>query len=248
MEKNTHKWFEKWFDSKYYHLLYSNRNTNEAAFFIDHLFNKIAPSISANSKILDIACGKGRHALHVNSFGYNVTGIDLSEASIKFAKKFENEDLKFFVHDMRNIFKENSFDICLNLFTSFGYFLNDTENQQAITAMAKNLKKNGLLILDYLNVLKALENLPEEEVKTIEGINFYIKKEVSNGYIRKTISFTADGENHQYYEFVKVITKENFNQYFINAGLKIKETYGDYQLNSFENNESERLIFIAEKV
>ena len=248
MEKHTDSWFEEWFDSKYYHLLYSNRNKSEAAFFIENLFKTIGSTIPAQSNVLDVACGKGRHALHVNSFGHNVTGIDLSEASINYAKKFEKEGIKFQVHDMRNTFKPNTFDVCLNLFTSFGYFINENQNQQAITAMANNLKKNGLLILDYLNVLKAIEDLPEEEVKTIEDVNFYIKKEVSNGFIRKTISFTAEGKNHQYYEFVKVITKENFNKYFSNAGLEIKGIYGDYHLNPFMSNHSERLIFIAEKV
>ena len=113
-------WFESWFDSPYYHLLYSNRDEREADLFIKNLINYINPS--TKSKILDLACGKGRHSKVLADLGFDVTGIDLSENSIVSAKKMENESLHFYTHDMRFPFRANYFDYTFNFFTSFGYF------------------------------------------------------------------------------------------------------------------------------
>ena len=118
-------WFAHWFDSPYYHLLYKNRDNEEAQVFINKLVSHF--KIPKKSKILDIACGKGRHATYFNKKGMDVMGVDLSHNSINSAKKAENATLKFAVHDMRKVFQKNRFDIVTNLFTSFGYFEKDEE-------------------------------------------------------------------------------------------------------------------------
>jgi len=119
------KWFQHWFNSPYYHILYQQRDHAEAEFFIDNLCAYLKPA--ANARLFDIACGRGRHSIYFNSKGFDVTGIDLSIASIKYAKQYENKQLHFYVHDMRYLFYVNYFDIALNLFTSFGYFETDQE-------------------------------------------------------------------------------------------------------------------------
>src|SRR5687768_2142226 len=91
-------WFKKWFDSSFYHQLYSNRNEKEAADFIDELLIKLQPSL--NSKMLDLGCGAGRHSKYLASKGFNTTGIDLASSSIRSAEKFETPDLQFYQHDM----------------------------------------------------------------------------------------------------------------------------------------------------
>ena len=143
------KWFQYWFNSPYYHILYQKRNDAEAEHFIDNLtaFLKPAP----NTKMLDIACGKGRHAIYLNKEGFDVTGIDLSEHSIKHAKKFEKDNLHFLVHDMRKLFYINYFDIAFNLFTSFGYFETENEHVNALKSFRKSLNKDGILILKKLS-------------------------------------------------------------------------------------------------
>ena len=81
-------WFKDWFNSEYYHILYKDRDTKEAQNFIDNLIKNL--NIKKNSKIIDIACGKGRHAKYLNQQGMDVIGIDISPESIKYAKKHEN--------------------------------------------------------------------------------------------------------------------------------------------------------------
>ena len=128
MEKND--WFASWFDTNYYHLLYKNRNDDEARLLIEHLVGYL--NLAPNSKVLDLACGKGRHSITLNELGFDVLGIDLSSNSIEEAKQFENETLHFDVCDMRNSFTKNTFDVVFNLFTSFGYFDNKSDNEKVI--------------------------------------------------------------------------------------------------------------------
>ena len=57
------EWFKNWFNSPYYHILYKERDSYEAEYFIDNLI--IYLKIAENSKIIDIACGKGRHSIYL---------------------------------------------------------------------------------------------------------------------------------------------------------------------------------------
>ena len=84
-------WFANWFDSEYYHVLYKNRDEKEAEFFIENLVQYL--NFQKRRKLLDIACGKGRHATYFNSLGFDVVGVDLSSNSITTAKKYKNETL-----------------------------------------------------------------------------------------------------------------------------------------------------------
>ena len=83
MIKDTQKWYASWFDSKFYHILYKDRDDKEAQHFMDTLTNYL--NLPEDGSILDLACGKGRHSVYLNSLGYNVIGADLSENSINYA-------------------------------------------------------------------------------------------------------------------------------------------------------------------
>ena len=242
MQKEDTSWFASWFDSPYYHILYKDRDDNEAADFMDRLTQKLR--LDPSSKILDLACGKGRHSRYLASLGYDVTGIDLSSKSITYAKKFEKENLHFEVHDMCLPYKKAAFTSVFNLFTSFGYFENEQDNLQTIKAIKANLANNGVAVIDFLNVSYVAAHLVKQETKVVEGISFEIKREISSGYIQKHISFTANNTHYQYTEKVRALTLEDFKSYFKDAGLELKQTFGDYHLNPFDAATSERLILI----
>ena len=144
---NNSEWFKDWFNSPYYHLLYNNRNENEAVFFIDNLCKKL--QLESHSKIWDLACGKGRHSLALHQKGFNVTGTDLAANSINEASKNTNETLSFFVHDMRQPFKLNYFDAVFNLFTSIGYFNNFNDNYTVFKNVSNALVDKGVFLIDF---------------------------------------------------------------------------------------------------
>lgn len=240
------EWFDEWFDSPYYHILYKHRDYEEAKEFLDTLisFFKIKP----NHKVLDLACGKGRHSIYLNKKGFDVVGVDLSEQNIEHARQFENERLKFDIHDMREVYALEEFDFVLNMFTSFGYFDSEKENEQAISSAAKCLKPGGSLLIDFLNPYRVINNLVPEEKKTIEGITFDITRSLSeDGFIVKEINFTDKGESYHFKERVKAIRRIEFLDYFRKAGLKVIKTFGDYDLNEYDPEKSERMIFVTQK-
>ena len=238
-------WFANWFDSPYYHTLYKNRDEKEAQVFIDNLIDYL--QIPKGSKLIDIACGKGRHAKYFNKKGMDVVGVDLSQNSINTAKKDENKNLQFSAHDMRENYQQNAFDVVTNLFTSFGYFENNKDEQKAINAMENNLKKEGILIIDFMNTKKVIANLVLNEQKTINNIQFDITRQVKDGFILKDIRITDGKEQQQFQEKVKAITLADYSEFITNAGLKIIDIFGNYKLDNFDEEISDRLILICKK-
>jgi len=167
-------WFTDWFNSSYYHALYQHRDDTEALQFIHNLLAYLKPI--PHAKMLDIACGKGRHSKALFDAGFDVVGIDLSPASINAASSMETNGLTCSCHDMRETFRKYYFDYAFNFFTSFGYFNSDEEHQLAIHAMSNNLKEGGTLVIDYLNVGIVDPALDIATETQIDSFNFQIKK------------------------------------------------------------------------
>lgn len=241
-------WFENWFNSSYYHQLYFKRDETEAAAFIQTLIEHLQPA--ANSKMLDVACGKGRHSKFLANKGFDVTGIDISPESIEEAKLFENDQLHFFVHDMRLPFYIHYFEFAFNFFTSFGYFKTEREHDNAIRTIAQSLKNDGIFVLDYLNVHYAEDHLVHKMDKEIDGVNFYITKWFDETHFYKKIIVEDDVLTTplEYTEKVAKFNLGDFNDMFSFNGLQIQEVFGDYQLNSYDVKKSPRLIIIAKKI
>ncbi len=235
-------WFTDWFNTSYYHILYKNRNDEDAQLFMRNITKFL--QISTNSHILDLPCGKGRHSIYLNSLGYKITGADLSENSINYAKNFENDSLNFAVKDMRKPLSQ-SYDAIFNLFTSFGYFENDEDDILVLENIKNGLNEHGVMVLDFLNVVNVKKHLIPKEIKTVDEITFRIEREIKNGFILKHISFTDKGQDHSYTEKVKYIDLDKFETYFNSVGLKINHIFGDYQLSEFQPESSNRLIIVA---
>lgn len=239
------EWFETWFDSPYYHILYKNRDEKEAEIFLDALIKFIKPSPKA--RILDVACGRGRHSVYLNKMGYDVTGFDLSAESILHDKQFENESLSFFLHDMREVFRVNYFDVVLNLFSSFGYFDKERDNIRCILANATALKPNGIFVFDYFNLNRLKFAQPVISTKTVDGITFHLKKYNDGKFIRKEIRFNNDGKDFEFEEKLLILSREKIEEYLQMGGLDIEQCFGNYNLEDFDVDTSDRLILIARK-
>lgn len=239
------QWFAEWFNSPYYHVLYANRSEAEAEMFIKQVAGCLA--IPADARVLDVACGKGRHSKTLAKLGFNVTGIDLSPNSIAEANSYNCQNLHFDVWDMRNTYRMGYFDYEFNLFSSFGYFEDDNEDYACIEAFYNNLKPGGTLVLDYINSEWAVKLMKPREIVPRGDIQFHIQKRLENGFIKKKIEFLAEGTDYSYEEKLKVINQHKFTTMLSKAGFEVKEVYGDYQLNKFEPGTSPRMIFVAVK-
>tara|TARA_B110000879_G_scaffold22125_1_gene28537 strand:- start:297 stop:1031 length:735 start_codon:yes stop_codon:yes gene_type:complete len=235
-------WFVNWFNTSYYHTLYQHRDEAEACRFIDNLCAYL--KIEQGAKILDLACGKGRHSIHLAKKGFLATGIDLAKESIIKAKASSISNVEFDVHDMRLPYKENEFDFVFNLFTSFGYFKNQQENIDVLKGVATNLKEEGFFVLDFLNATKVIKNLVSSENKTLDGIEFELSRSFDGANIIKDILVKDENQSFQFQERVSAFKLEDMEDMAIKAGLQIIATFGDYDLNPFLVNSSDRLILI----
>jgi SAM-dependent methyltransferase len=242
------QWFENWFNSPYYHILYKDRNDCEAELFIDNLINFLKPK--KNARFLDLGCGKGRHSVYLNKKDYAVVGVDLSPESIAYASQYAHggsNSLEFYVQDMRKTGRIYYYDYVLNLFTSFGYFENPKDDYCTINSVSKALKTNGIFVLDFMNVKKVMDNLVHNETKICDGIEFKITRSLVNNFIVKQIEFSDNGKKYLFQEKVKALTLADFEKYFAANELKILHLRGNYKLEEFDENTSDRLIILAQK-
>jgi len=244
METKHKNWFERWFDSPYYHILYKERNDEEAEFFLNNLFSHL--HIQKDASILDLACGRGRHSIYLNKLGYNVTGLDLSPQNIEHAYRHANDRLKFYVHDMRKVYKVNAFDVVLNLFTSFGYFGNEEDDEKVVNSVYSMLKPDGYFVLDYLNVNKLdFEDITYDKV--VDDVHFNIRKYLVNDKIVKEINIEDGDREYNFCEYVSAITPERFFKMFKNAGFRYIHAFGSYELEEYTVERCPRFIVIGRK-
>lgn len=239
------EWFETWFDSKYYHILYKNRDDNEAQRFIDALLEETG--LEKGASVLDLACGKGRHSSYLASLGYMVKGVDLSPNSIEIANQNTQDNLSFEVKDMREAFIEDEYDLVANLFTSFGYFDDISDNLKVLNSIETMMNEDGYFVIDFMNVEKVLRTLVAEEEKEIDGISFKINRALKDGYIVKDIHIIDGNHTFDFQEKVQALTIDNFKELISKTDLIVDGFYGDYKLSTFDADTSDRMIIVGNK-
>lgn len=241
-------WYKDWFADERYLALYCHRNAEEASPALDLIESAI--SISKDAEILDFACGAGRHSITLAKRGYtNITGIDLSPTLIREAKKnaeVEGVRINFREQDMRSF--DGNYDLIMNLFTSFGYFASDTENEEVIIRVGKSLKNGGYFVIDFFNAAVVRKNIVDHDEKIIStGERVEQSRLIKNNRVEKTIIIHSDKGASEFKESVRLFELSDFQRMFAKAGLAIKEKFGDYGGAPFDEGSSPRLFLVAKK-
>ncbi len=245
MSGNKKQWFELWFDSPLYHILYKNRNDEEAHLFIDSILKYLDIN---DGTVLDLACGKGRHAHYLAEKGLDVVGLDLSKESIQYAADtYKLPNLEFYVHDMRLPFRMNYFNYIFNFFTSLGYFNDLRDNEKVFESMHAGLKEDGYILIDFMNTEKVINNLVPRENKQIDGYTFYLRREIDSSKIIKHIQIEKGGNLWVYKEEVQALMQHHFHTFLNNTGFTLIKEFGDYRLNNYNPKTSDRYILLAKK-
>ncbi|HRI86038.1 MAG TPA: class I SAM-dependent methyltransferase [Ignavibacteria bacterium] len=245
-------WYKKWFSDRLYLDLYSHRNTEEAGHMIDLIQRNI--DIRTGLKVLDVACGAGRHSMQLAKRGFQVTGFDLSEFLISEAKKSRKEakennlKINFLIKDMRNFNFKNSFDLAVNIFTSFGYFDNDEENFRVIKNISSSLKKGGYFVFDFINSAYIKKNIVPLSKNKIGGISVIQKRKIEYGFIIKNIEVYKGRNVRRFKEILKLYSKKELINCFEKFNFKVKMLFGDYYGSKFSEKNSKRIIIIAQKI
>ncbi len=241
-------WYKEWFGDDYVDL-YSHRDAEEAVRFIDTLENKSV--LKNNHKVLDLCCGAGRYSIELAKRGYNITGQDLSKQLIDQAAKnadLNNVRINFILRDMRDIPYKSYFDSIINMFTSFGYFANDEENENVVKGISNALIDDGWLIIDFINKDFVVSNLKmkDEFVKNGMKISQYRKYDVSTKRLEKQINISSDGVEKEYLESVRLYELKDFKQILKKHNIDLVYYFGNY--NGCEYSaDSPRLIIVGRK-
>jgi SAM-dependent methyltransferase len=238
-------WFKDWFDSKYYHLLYNKRDDKEADFFITNLCSYL--HLQPGARVWDLACGKGRHTMAFARKGFNATGTDLARNSIMQANENKEANTEFYVHDMRKSFRVNYFDCVVNLFTSIGYFENYRDNFQVFRNVHTSLKPGGFFVVDFFNSNKVRKAIKPGYVEQRGDITFRISKHIENNVIHKKINFEDKSATYEFEETVTLLEKQDFEKFAEASGFAFSQVFGNYSLEPFDEETSDRLILILKK-
>lgn len=240
-------WYEGWFDSDAYDLVYDHRDEDEAAQLVDLIEREITPAPDAH--ILDVGCGRGRHARIFARRGYDVTGIDLSAEAISEARvqaDAANVDVTFKRGDMRDPHCTACMDGVVNLFTTFGYFETDAENQRALAAMTQALRPGGWFLQDFLNAPQVADTLVPVTTRTVEGVSIEERRWIEDERINKEITLSKNGTSTTYTESVRLYTLDDLRGFYDAVGLDLVATFGDYN-GAPHTPDSPRLLLYAEK-
>ena len=241
------EWYKAWFSSPFYHKLYFEHDENEAQKFILCLLDCLKPP--SGSRVLDVACGRGRHSKFLAAQELDVIGIDLSFDSIEYAKRYEKENLHFYQHDMRLPMWINYFDYVFNFFTSFVYFATRREHDDSIRTIAKSLKQGGTVLFDYLNVHYIEEHLVHEEIKRVDNTQYEIHRWMDEDHFYKKIIVSDQSLESplQFTEKVAKLSLGDFTDMLSFQGLQVLDVFGDYNLNGYHVKNTPRMILLAKK-
>lgn len=240
-------WYEQWFDRDEYELVYRERDDSEAERVIDLILDLVA--LPSGARILDVGCGRGRHAVEFAARGYDVTGLDLSERSLEIATRRAVErdvDVQFVRGDMREPVETDAFDLVVNLFTAFGYFEKAAEHQRAVDAMAAALVSGGVLVQDFLNADNVRETLVDRDARSVDGAEIIQERWISDNRINKEITLKKDGSTHSFIESVALLDPDDFRRMYGEAGLALESMLGDYD-GSAHTSSSPRLIMLSRR-
>jgi SAM-dependent methyltransferase len=236
--------FNGWFSTRWYGMLYRHRDERDAAALARQVIAKGA--LHAGMSLLDMACGRGRHTAFFLAEGLEVTGIDLSEVSIKEAAQ-AHPAARFVVHDMREPFTSNAFDAVVCLFTSLGYTADRGDDERALRAAGEALKPGGLFVLDLMNGDVVRRTLVPMEVIRVGKTVFRIARSLEGGDIVKRITVEHQGRSEEFREHVHAWNGREVQDMVARCGLQIESATDSTGIRPFDPESSDRIVVWARK-
>ncbi|BBH21462.1 methyltransferase [Paenibacillus baekrokdamisoli] len=243
-------WYERSFGSDYM-IVYRHRNWQQAETEVQRMASWLA--LPDGASILDIGCGMGRHALALANLGFHVTGIDLSNALLEKAREHNIEGLieKLVQGDMRELpFEDGQFQATVNLFTSFGYFPEESDNSRVLKEIRRVLQKDGRFLIDFMNGAYVKANLVSrsERIDEESGLHIEEVRAIENDWVVKKINIGPVGKNEEsrsYEERVQLLPLDWFRGALIEAGLTLEQVFGNYEGDAYDVERSPRIIMVG---
>jgi SAM-dependent methyltransferase len=226
--------YERW--SEYYDAIYKRINYEEECNTLIKIFKEklgVAPK-----SILDVACGTGGHSIILAKQGYQVTGVDISEAMLKVAKakaRIEKVNVTYVAQDMRRIDLGRRFDCAICMFGAFPYNITYRDIEQTFNSVKTHLEDGGAFIFDFANIggLRPTSNTYWENVEHEAGVLYRLShnrfEAESNIFefnfrfinLRRDGSYETFDETHR----LRLFTFPEMCQYLVQNGFEVVQGY-----------------------
>ncbi|GGA43962.1 methyltransferase [Kroppenstedtia guangzhouensis] len=233
-------WYEESFGEDYL-LVYRHRNRARAGREVQAAAGWL--DLEQGESVLDLCCGTGRHSIALDDLGLKVTGMDLSSVLLQVARESSRgRKIEYVQGDMRKLpFTDGVFDAVLNLFTSFGYFTEDDENEKVLSEMARVTRNGGRFLVDFLNRKAVESNLVPRSEREQEGNRILEERWIDGDFVRKKITVTDHKGERHYQERVKMYDRDRMLAMMEAAGLTVDQVRGDFNGSTY-SEDSPRMI------
>ena len=209
--------------------------------------------IPEGSRILDLCCGPGRHALELSRMGHQVTGVDRTPSYIESARersRDQNLKVDWACDDMRTFSRPNAFDYIFNLMTSFGYFDDPADDLKVFEQVHLSLVSGGTFVLD-LNSIESLHRMtfPIINEKVLpDGTTFTDRNTLESGgkVIRGEWSRVKDGKEEKFVSRRRLFSEGDLRDLFAVTGFVEVRSFGSFAGAPFDEN-AERLMLVGKR-
>lgn len=237
---------------EHYNDLYHHRNETDARRAIDFVISRcVAP---ADERVLDLCCGAGRHCLiWAERLGANaqIVGLDLSPNLLADAREAGCDaglNLRIMRGNMSVLpCRSGAFGMVLNLFTSFGYFEDDADNERVFAEIARVLRPGGYFFFDHIHPPRLRSTLvPESRRVTPSGVEAVERRKIdeTTSRVTKQIELRSEnGETKRLHESVRFYSTEELVEIGGRNGLTLSESFGDFDASPL-HDDSPRAIRI----
>jgi SAM-dependent methyltransferase len=234
------EWFEEWFNEEYL-ALYPHRDDADAGRLVAALQQRLP--WREGMRVLDVACGPGRHTRAFEDAGARCIGADLSMALLRQAQLTSSAPLVR--ADMRALpVRPGSMDLTVNLFTSFGYFDSEAEHESALSEMVTTVRPGGWFVLDFLNSALVRRSLVAHESLSLHGTPIDVSRRLTDGgrFVCKSL---RSGDGRSWFERVRLFDADELEAMLAGAGVTVRLRMGDYD-GAMPGPEQPRLVLAGQ--
>lgn len=243
-----------WFDNVefwelFYDWMFSPATFEEAELQVEDIIDLTGIK---DGKALDLCCGPGRHSIPLTKKNFEVTAVDLHQFLLDKASEYsvkENLEIEFIREDMRNFRLEDTYDLVINMYSSFGYFDNPNEDYLVLDNIYHSLKKGGKFLLDVRGKeIHAMENREVYSHELPSGDLIIHKNKVRDGWtsIDSEWIYIKGGRAFNFPMHYNLYSGSELRMLMIKGGFKNIRLYGDLKGHPYNQN-AKRLIAVGEK-
>lgn len=216
---------------------------------VDNLINLL--DIEPNAKVLDLCCGPGRHSLEFARRGFSVTGVDRTKKYLEDARKSaEKEGLKveFVQKDMREFRKPRTFDLAINLLTSFGFFEDRRDDEKVAKNIFASLKDGGAFVIEIMGKEILARIFRERDWQEVEGAIMLEERKVSRdwSWMENRWILLKDGKTQEFRFSLRPYSAAELAALLSDCGFDTIRAYGDLAGAPYDHK-AKRLVITAQK-